>query len=210
VPARSTRSSSTSRGGEAVRYADCIRQRKDGINIHVGLSIAPIRDLTGTIVGAASIAQDVTARMAAEERFRQVLLAAPDAMVIVDAEGTIVIVNEQTERLFGYSSAELVDQPVEMLVPERLRRTHVGHRRHYLGKPTVHGMGIGLALSSRRSDGTEFPIEVSLAPLDIHHGTMVSAAIRDVTDRRQAEEELARARDEALARPRPSLSSSPW
>ena len=185
--------------GEAVRLDDTVRQCKDGTAIHVALSIAPIRDAGGAIIGAASVARDVSARVIAEERFRQVLLAAPDAMVIVDADGKIVVVNEQTERLFEYHAAELIDQPVEMLVPERLRDQHIGYRRHYLGKPTVHGMGIGLALSGRRRDGSEFPIEVSLAPLAVDTGTLVSAAIRDVTDRRHAEEELARARDDALA-----------
>jgi len=184
--------------GQTVRH-DTIRRRRDGTAVHVSLSIAPIRNTNGTIIGAASIARDVSARVVAEERFRQVLLAAPDAMVIVDDGGTIVLVNEQTERLFGYSAAELIDQPVELLVPERLRDRHTGYRQHYLGKPSVHGMGVGLALSGRRRDGTEFPIEVSLAPLAVNDGTLVSAAIRDVTDRRNAEEQLARARDEALA-----------
>jgi PAS domain S-box-containing protein/prepilin-type processing-associated H-X9-DG protein len=185
--------------GEVVRHDDTVQRRKDGSSVHVALSIAPIRDADGTIIGAASIARDITARVVAEERFRQVLLAGPDAMVIVDTNGTIAIVNEQTERLFGYSAAELIGRPVELLVPERLRDRHVGYRQHYLGQPTVHGMGVGLALSGRRRDGTEFPIEVSLAPLDVENGTLVSAAIRDVTDRRNAEVELARARDEALA-----------
>ena len=126
-------------------------------------------------------------------------MAASDAMVIIDSRGRIVLVNEQTERLFGYPAAELVGQPVEMLVPHQLRDLHVHHRDNYLAAPQIRQMGTGLELSGLHRDGTEFPIEISLAPIDTDEGSMASAAIRDITERLEAEHALASARDEALA-----------
>ena len=126
-------------------------------------------------------------------------MAASDAMVIIDSRGRIVLVNEQTERLFGYPAAELVGQPVEMLVPHQLRDLHVHHRDNYLAAPQIRQMGTGLELSGLHRDGTEFPIEISLAPIDTDEGSMASAAIRDISERLEVEQALARARDEALA-----------
>jgi PAS domain S-box-containing protein len=185
--------------GAPVTYHDTIRMRKDGTRVHVAVTISPVRDLSGTMVGAASIARDITSRIKAEQRFSRLVMAAPDAMVIVDSGGRIVLVNEQTERLFGYPAAELAGQPVDMLVPHHLRDLHVRHRDHYLAEPQIRRMGTGLELSGLRRDGTEFPIEISLAPLDTDEGPMASASIRDISERRAAEQALARARDEALA-----------
>jgi len=185
--------------GIPVTHHNTVRLRKDGIQRQVEVTISPIRDGNGAVVAAASIARDITDRLKAEERFRRLVLAAPDAMVIVDSGGSIVLVNEQTERLFGYPAAELVGQPIEMLVPQQLRDRHAGHRSGYFAAPQVRRMGLGLELSGLRRDGSEFPIEISLAPLDTDEGTMASAAIRDISERRHAERALATARDEALA-----------
>jgi PAS domain S-box-containing protein len=185
--------------GIPVTHHNTVRLRKDGTQRQVEVTISPIRDGSGTVVAAASIARDITGRLKAEERFRRLILAAPDAMVIVDSGGRIVLVNEQTERLFGYPAAELTGQPIEMLVPMPLRGQHVEHRLSYFAAPQVRRMGTGLELSGLRRDGSEFPIEISLAPLDTDEGTMASAAIRDISERRDAERALASARDEALA-----------
>jgi PAS domain S-box-containing protein len=185
--------------GIPVTHHNTVRLRKDGIQRQVEVTISPIRDSAGTVVAAASIARDITDRLKAEERFRRLVLAAPDAMVIVDSSGRIALVNEQTERLFGYPADELVGQPVELLVPRQLRDRHAGHRHGYFAAPQVRRMGAGLELSGLRRDGTEFPIEISLAPLDTDEGTMASASIRDISERRHVEQALASARDEALA-----------
>ncbi|GIJ55366.1 hybrid sensor histidine kinase/response regulator [Virgisporangium aurantiacum] len=185
--------------GDTLRFDDGQLVRRDGTTISVTFSATPIRDDAGRIVGQVSVARDVSAHRRAEERFRQLVQGAPDAMVIVAADGTIVEVNEQTSRLFGYPARDLVGQPVEVLVPERLRLLHVARRQAFLGRPTVHGMGVGLAISGRRRDGSEFPIEVSLAPLDLGPDKLVSASVRDVTDRQRSERELARALEEAVA-----------
>ncbi|MDQ0946892.1 PAS domain S-box-containing protein [Streptomyces phaeochromogenes] len=126
----------------------------------------------------------------AEERFRGLLEAAPDAMVIVDDMGTMRLVNAQTEALFGYRREELLGQPVELLIPGRFRAHHLQHRDGYAANRQVRPMGAGLELHGLRRDGTEFPVEISLSPLETADGLLVSAAVRDVSDRRRAEERI--------------------
>jgi len=178
-------------GEQSIRLHDTVRVRKGGSRVHSEVSVSPIRDSTGQIIGVSSIARDVTERIKAEQRFQQLVLAAPDAMLIIDQHGSIVLVNEQTERLFGYRGEDLVGQSIELLIPARLREKHVGHRQRYLKDPRHRRMGTGIELAGLRQDGSQIPVEISLAPLDTEQGTMVSAAIRDISERREAELKLA-------------------
>ncbi len=136
----------------------------------------------------------------AEARFRAVLEAAPDAMLTVSADGRITMVNSETERLFGYPREELAGQPIELLLPERFRAGHAGHRRHFHAHPKRRPMGLGMNLVARRKDGSEFPTEISLSPLTGGDGLSVIVAVRNITERRKAEEERAALLREQAAR----------
>jgi PAS domain S-box-containing protein len=119
-------------------------------------------------------------------------------MVIVNASGNVALVNGQTERLFGYQREEIIGKPVELLMPERFCGRHVSQRMNYVTEPRARAMGSGLELFGRRKDGSEFPVEISLSPLSTDDGLFISSAIRDISERKRAQVELARARDEAL------------
>jgi PAS domain S-box-containing protein len=128
--------------------------------------------------------------MLSSDLVRSVLESAPDAMIIIDPFGSVLFANRQVTALFGYPIAEVVGQPIEQLLPERFRNRHVAHRRNYTEAVRLRPMGMGLDLFARRKDGSEFPVEISLSPIREGDDVLVAAAIRDVTDRKQVENEI--------------------
>lgn len=159
--------------------------RKDGSEFPVDIMLSPLGALGAQAV--LCVVRDVTERRKAEEKFRGLLESAPDAMVIADEEGRIVLVNTQAEKIFGYTRSELLRERIEVLIPERYRAQHPTHRSRYFAAPGFRPMGANLELFARRRDGTEFPVEISLSPLHTEDGILVSSAIRDVSDRKEAD-----------------------
>lgn len=141
-------------------------------------------------------------RIRDDSRFRELLEAAPDAIIEVDRSGAIVLVNRVAEQLFGYSREELLSMNVDALVPEAVQAGHAGNRANYSGKPTTRPMGRGMVLSARRRDGSEVPVEISLSPVESEDGLHITAIIRDVTERRVAEETIRAANLELAERNR--------
>lgn len=163
-------------------------KRKDGSEFPIEISLSPMQTEQGILV--TSIIRDVSLRKQAEAKFRGLLESAPDGIVVVDGEGRMVIVNTQVERIFGYTKEELIGQLVEMLVPTRYKGGHVGVRNGYLKDPHTRPMGAGRSLTGRRKDGSEIPVEISLSPMETDQGMLVTSIIRDITDRRRAEEQI--------------------
>ena len=162
--------------------------RKDGTEFPIEISLSPIVTADGSLVCAAI--RDITDRKRIEERLRRLLDSAPDAMVIAGHDGKIVLVNSQTEKLFGYQREELLGQPVEVLVPERFWGMHQTYRGRYMANPQARPMGAGSELFGLKKDGTEFPVEISLSPQVTEEGVLVSSTIRDITERKRVEEAL--------------------
>jgi PAS domain S-box-containing protein len=183
--------------GETVGNLETIRMRKDGTRIPVMLNLAPIKAPDGIVRGISATVRDLTEREGAEERFRGLLDSAPDPILGVDHEGRIVFANLQTEKMFGYERGEMLRQHVELLLPNRLKAVHARHREVYHAAPTPRPMGVDLNLLARRKDGSEFPVEISLSPLETRTGVQVISAIRDVTHRQEIEIERQRLLDVA-------------
>ncbi|RSM70765.1 hybrid sensor histidine kinase/response regulator [Actinoplanes sp. ATCC 53533] len=178
--------------GERVDQVEVRNCTRDGVPVTVSLTSSLIADASGQPLGVACIVRDISERQRAEAMFRGLLEAAPDAIVGVTADGRIALLNAQAERLFGYRRDELLGQSVDILVPERVRAAHPGRRLHYFSSPQPRPMGGGVELAAVRKDGSEFPAEISLSALETDQGVIVSAAVRDVSERLQAQAERER------------------
>jgi PAS domain S-box-containing protein len=203
--------------GERVEHFETLRKHKSGRKVIVSLSLSPIRDSEGTIVGIANIARDITERKKAEEaltdselrlrtmserealaradalaerKFRELIEHAPDAILQVDTTGKIIVANNTAESMFGYTREELLGISVDLLVPEASRTAHPGLRKAFAAAGVARPIGEGLDLRARRKDGTEVPVEISLSPVKTEQGIYITAAIRDVTERKRVEAQI--------------------
>ena len=165
------------------------RLRRDGSPFWASVVITALYDNQRQLRGYAKITQDITSSKHAEEKSRLMVNLALNAMVLVDDQGMIVLVNSQTETLFGFKNEQLVGQPIEMLVPDRFKAEHPANRRRYFCNPTVRPMGAERDLYGRRSDGSEFPVEIGLHPIETDGGLQILGSIVDITERKRAEEQ---------------------
>lgn len=194
--------------GHSIKSEEIRPRRKDGTAIEVEVRSAPWKDLQGTVQGTLAILADITRQSRverelvevtekgkAERRFRELLEAAPDAIIEVDREGRIILLNRVTESMFGYAREELLGQTVEVLIPEELRAAHPRHRARYWDQPLTRPMGSGLKLQAQHKNGVRFPVEISLSPVDSEDGFRVTAIIRDISERKRAEDRLQAAQE---------------
>src|SRR6185437_15598584 len=205
------------RRGERIDHYETVRVHKDGRKVLVSLSMSPITDPNGTLIGVAKIARDITARVSMEQslfasgeevrllteqeartraasladrRFRELIEDAPDGVLQIASSGKIALANRTAEILFGYSHQELLELGVDQLVPERLRANHAQHRANFLNAGGSRPMGLGFSLFGRRKNGSEFPVEISLSHVKTSSGVSVTAVVRDVTERKRMEEHV--------------------
>lgn len=182
---------------EGVAEFEAVDHTKDGAVVYTQSTVRAAQ--AGSTVRLVVLKRDITTQVyqrqvqSLEVKYRGLLEAAPDALVIVNRDGRIVLINSQTERLFGYQREELLIRPIEQLVPSRFHSVHPGHRSRYFLDPHARPMGAGFDLFARRRDGTEFPAEISLSPIEFDGGQLAMAAVRDISDRKNQEE--ARRRD---------------
>ena len=173
---------------------DLSGKRKDGSEFPVEISLSPMKIMEEEEVLVIAAIRDITKQKKEESKFIGLLESAPDAMIITSSDGEILMVNAQTERIFGFTRDEIIGKKVEHLVPQRFHHMHTSHRDGYIENPKVRGMGIGMNLFAKRKDGSEFPVEISLSPMKIMEEDkdeiIIISAIRDITKQKEAEAEI--------------------
>ena len=185
--------------GEALKPRETVFRNRDGKLIDVSVTASPFRQGDGKVVGAIHVVRDISRLKQTEKQFRLAVEAAPCAMLMIDAAGRIVLANSETERTFGWPRDELVGRRVESLVPERYRTSHARLRGAYAVTPRARPMESGLDLHALRKDGSEFPVEIGLNPVETPEGLYVIAAIVDITERKRSQLALEQ-RERELAR----------
>jgi PAS domain S-box-containing protein len=166
------------------------RVRKDGSRFWANVVITAARDSSGRLLGFSEISQDISERKETEAKYRGLLEAAPDAMVVVNAAGEIVLLNVQAEKQLGYHRDELVGQKVKNIIPEGFAERLIADGTRTAAEALAQQIGTGIELAARRKDGSDFPIEIMLSPLESSEGILVTAAIRDITERKRSEQNL--------------------
>ena len=175
---------------KGVWKGEVIHKRKDGARINILASVSLLEDENRRIRSVVAVNRDITERKQSEERFHLVVESAPNAVLLVDKIGRVGMVNSRAEKFFGYDRTELIGLGLDRLVPERFRANHAGHRAGFFAQPQARSMGMGRDLYALRKDGSEFPVEIGLTPLETYEGPMVMATIVDITERKHTEDKL--------------------
>lgn len=162
--------------------------KKNGTEFPIDISLSPLKTDEG--IFALATIRDISIRKKAEAKFKAILEATPDCLIVINKEGKIVLVNNRAEKLFGYTPKELIGQYVELLIPERFHNNHATNRSNYFSEPRVRSMGSGLELYGQHKRGHEFPVEISLSPLETEEGMLALAAVRDVSEQKFLKEQL--------------------
>jgi PAS domain S-box-containing protein len=178
-------------GAELVRRFTTVHRRKDSVDVPVEINLQCVGAGTAR-ARLIAIVRDITERTQLEANFIRIVEGAPHAMILVNQNGTIKLVNAQTERLFGYSREELLGQSIDILVPTQFRGAHPGHRAAFFADPTTRAIGVGRDLYGQHKDGSEIPLEIGLNPIETKDGLMVLSSIMDISERKRAEEEIRR------------------
>ncbi|MGD0959379.1 MAG: PAS domain S-box protein [Methylomonas sp.] len=176
--------------GDRVSNYNTVRLRRDGRRVNVAVSISPIRAANGRIIGASKTARDITREKNAEDRFRLVVETMANAIIMVDQQQNIALVNRKSEEMFGYRREEMIGQKIEFLLPERFRDAHPGLVEHYIQAPTIRPMGVGRDLFGLNKSGAEIPVEIGLTPIRTNDGPAVLASIIDISERKRSERRI--------------------
>jgi PAS domain S-box-containing protein len=187
------------RRGERIDHFETVRRTKGGRLIDVSLSISPVKAPSGEIVGSAKIVRNISEQKFSERKFQLAVEASPGGVLMINESGEIVLANAELERQFGYSRSELVGTSVDLLLPTSMRKPHAARRAEFYAEPAVRRMGAGRDLHARRKDGSEFPVEIGLNPIQSGDGLMVLATIIDITQRKEVEKAV-EAQNERLRR----------
>ncbi|KTD14580.1 two-component sensor histidine kinase [Legionella gratiana] len=174
--------------GETIDHYETIRLKKDGTEIKVSISISPIKDYSGRVIGAASIAREIPFVTKEQKKFELAVEASPTGMIMVSRAGAIELLNSQIVTMFGYEKHELIGKQIEILVPNRFKAKHPGYRIDFFEKPKARAMGEGRDLYGQRKDGSEFAVEIGLNPLITEEGSFVLASVVDITERKKEQE----------------------
>jgi protein-histidine pros-kinase len=163
---------------------EAIIRRKDGSKIWVSINAHALRDPEDKIVGLEGMVIDITHRKRAQKNFQMLIDGTPDAIIAIERNSNILIINSKTEKLFGYSRLELLGRPYEILVPMRYREKHAAHCTHYFADPSTKIMALHLSSVARCKDGSEFPVEINMSPLDTDEGIIAVIDIRDISEKK--------------------------
>ena len=159
--------------------------RKDGTKIWVSINAHALEDANGKVTGLEGMVMDITDRKRAQKNFQMLIDGAPDAIIAIEKDFNILLINSHTEKLFGYTRLELIGRPYDILLPERFRMKHAGFCKSYYENPSTRIMALHMASVALHRDGSEFPVEINMSPVETDEGIIIVIDIRDITEKKK-------------------------